>query len=286
MTRDAILAATAADLRATLGDALPQVRIERAVIGLFFIGVKVDTGHAGLCATPLKAIPEAVCCPSSAMAMPFPGKLAGRPAADLLDEALHGNPLRRAVGIAALNALAELAVARGAAAGWRTEIDAEAFDLAAIAPGEHVVLVGAFGPFIKALKKAGQPFTILEKDAATLRPDEMRFYRPAEDAPAVIGAADVVLMTGTTLVNGSIDGLIAALRPGARAALIGPTVPRWARAFFAAGFSVLGGVEVSDADGLLDLLAEGGSGYHFLGRGARKICLVPESAPIKATAVQ
>lgn len=275
MQQDAILAATVADIRAALADVLPSLRVARAVLGLFFTGVKLETGHAGLCATPIKAIPQAVCCPSSAMAMPFPGKLAGKPAAHLLDEALHPSPLRRTLGIAAMNALAELALAREGARAWQTVPDAEAYDLAAIAPGEHVVLVGAFGPFIKALKRAGQPFTILETDAATLRPDEIGFFRPAEEAPAVIPGADVVLMTGTTLINGTIDALAALLRPGARAALIGPSVPRRPRAFFEAGFSVLGGVEVTDADGLLDVLAEGGSGYHLFGRQARKLCLVP-----------
>ena len=56
--------------------------IERAVVGLFFTGVKLSTGHVGACATPIKAIPDAVCCPSSAHAMPFPGKMRGRRAAD------------------------------------------------------------------------------------------------------------------------------------------------------------------------------------------------------------
>jgi hypothetical protein len=55
------------------------------VVGLVIAGVKLDTGISGACATPLRSIPEAVCCPSSAMAMPFPGKLRGRPARELLN---------------------------------------------------------------------------------------------------------------------------------------------------------------------------------------------------------
>jgi hypothetical protein len=33
---------------------------ERAVIGLFFTGVKLDSGVAGASATPLRSVPEAV----------------------------------------------------------------------------------------------------------------------------------------------------------------------------------------------------------------------------------
>src|SRR5215472_12727929 len=79
-----ILAETIGGVTDILGAELAGITIERAVIGLFFTGVKLATGHAGACATPIRSIPEAVCCPSSAMAMPFPGKLKGRPAGDVL----------------------------------------------------------------------------------------------------------------------------------------------------------------------------------------------------------
>ena len=70
-----ILSRTIEIVRGALGGALDYIVIDRVAIGLFFTGVKLSTGHAGACATPVKEIPDAVCCPSSAMAMPFPGKL-------------------------------------------------------------------------------------------------------------------------------------------------------------------------------------------------------------------
>ena len=80
----AILDETVAGVTEILGEELSTIAVERAAIGLFFTGVKLDTGHTGACATPIKTIPEAVCCPSSAMAMPFPGKMRGRPARELV----------------------------------------------------------------------------------------------------------------------------------------------------------------------------------------------------------
>src|SRR5215470_2662124 len=104
----AILQETLTAIPDILGEEGRRITVERAVIGLFFTGVKLDNGIAGACATPIKTIPEAVCCPSSAAAMPFPGKLRGRSAFDLAREALGANSIRRAVGIATMNALAEL----------------------------------------------------------------------------------------------------------------------------------------------------------------------------------
>ncbi|MGO4834727.1 DUF4213 domain-containing proteins [Rhizobiaceae sp. 2RAB30] len=79
----------------SLGTALDDITVERVAVGLFFTGVKLSTGHAGACATPVKEIPDAVCCPSSVAAMPFPGKLRGRRAVDLLDEATERVGIRR-----------------------------------------------------------------------------------------------------------------------------------------------------------------------------------------------
>src|ERR1700680_5080230 len=103
-----IVRETLAEIPEILGTELNSITVERAVIGLFFTGVKLPPGHAGACATPIKTIPEAVCCPSSAMAMPFPGKMKGRPARDVTKEAFSTHGIRRGVGIAAVNALAEL----------------------------------------------------------------------------------------------------------------------------------------------------------------------------------
>jgi uncharacterized protein len=91
-----ILIETIACIQEILGADLDRITVERVAIGLFFTGVKLDTGVTGACATPLRSIPDGVCCPSSAMAMPFPGKSRGRLATDLLKEtaAPSGIPLR------------------------------------------------------------------------------------------------------------------------------------------------------------------------------------------------
>jgi uncharacterized protein (DUF4213/DUF364 family) len=89
---------------------LAAIAVERAVIGLFFTGVKLNSGPSiavgGSCATPRDAVPGDVCCPVTARAAGYQ-RLAGQQAAELMQDALSDNGLRRAVGIAILNALAE-----------------------------------------------------------------------------------------------------------------------------------------------------------------------------------
>ena len=247
--------------------------IERAVVGLFFTAVKLSTGHVGACATPIKAIPDAVCCPSSAHAMPFPGKMRGGRAAGFLDEIRQQDGIRRAVGIATMNALAALCWERRPHPDVDLEVGVDAFDAAGIRPGQIVVVVGAFVPFLRELKKRGQPYLVLEQDPATLKADELPFYRHAAQAFAVVPQADVLLVTGTTLLNDMLDEILAAARPDACKVVVGPTVGLVPDAYLRRGCGVLGTIRVTRGDEFLDVLAEGGSGYHFFGQSAEKIVL-------------
>ncbi len=158
-----ILRETIAAIDAVLGPDRDAITIARLVVGLFFTGVKLSCGSAGACATPIKTIPDAVCCPSSAMAMPFPGKLRGRRAIDVCDEAFADNGIRRAIGIAVVNALADACWRRQPSPDVTLQENIDAFDAAAPRPGEQVVVVGAFGPFLRQLKRRQIPYLVLEK---------------------------------------------------------------------------------------------------------------------------
>ncbi len=271
----AILDATAARIRAVLGEDCGGLAIERAVFGIFFTGVKLSNGEGGICATPIKAIPEAVCCPSSARALPMPGRIRGRRAAEFLDDRGGPDSLRRTLAVAVLSALSATVIARTPRTGFAAVRGRDGLETARIGEDDHVVVVGALVPLIRTLKARGRPFRILEKDPTTLKPDEMPFYAPAEAAAVEVPKADVLVTTGTTLINDTLEGLLALARPGAEIAVVGPTASLLPDAFFRRGVRVLGGVAVNDADALLDLLAEGGSGYHIFGGVAERVVFTP-----------
>jgi uncharacterized protein len=279
-----ILGETIAAMRGILGSELEEIEVDRVVVGLFFTAVKLSNGAAGTSATPIRSIPEAVCCPSSAMAMPFPGKMRGRRAAEVADQAFSEHGIRRAVGIAAINALADCCWQHRPHAGVELYHDVDAFDATDIRTGDRVVVVGAFVPFLKELKRRGHAFLVLEQDSHTLKADELPFFRPAEQAAQILPLADVVLITGSTLVNNTLEQLLALIRPDARVTVVGPTVGMLPDAFLARGADVLGCVRIIEPDDFLDLLAEGGSGYHFFGRSAQKLVLARRPAGFAARA--
>ncbi len=124
----------------------------------------------------------------------------------------------------------------------------DAFDALEIAPEHQVVLVGAFPPYMRELRRRAQPFRVLELDMSTLKPEELPFYVPADQAPRALAQANVFITTGTTLVNGSLDGLLEWLRPGVQAAVIGPTATLVCGPFARRGVTVVGGTRVTQTE--------------------------------------
>jgi uncharacterized protein (DUF4213/DUF364 family) len=112
----------------------------------------------------------------------------------------------------------------------------------------------------------------------------MPFYRPAEAAPEIVPQADVLLVTGSTLLNDTLEGLLAMAGPATRITVVGPTVGLLPDAFVARGADILGSVRITRPDAFLDLLAEGGSAPHFLGHSAEKVVLARRRATAHATA--
>ncbi len=260
-----------------LGPELDRIAVERAVVGVFFTGVKLDNSIAGACATPIETVRETVCCASAVAGGRSPGNLRGCSALALAREALGPNGLGRGLGIAALNALADTCWRRRPHPEAELRIGVDAFDAAEIRSAKKVVVVGAFVPFLRALKQRRQPFIVLEQNPATLKADEMPFFRPAEEAGTVIPEADIVLITGSSLVNDTLEDLLALAKPGARVTVVGPTVGLLPDAFLRRGADVLGTVRIIAPDAFLDVLAEGGGAPDFLGRSAQKVVLVRRS---------
>ena len=222
----------------------------------------------------IREIPEAVCCPCSAGRMPSAGQLAGQSAWDLVRYALTESPLKVAVGIATLNALSDLLMKKNGLPGYRRLIGADALDVVDnIRHDDEVALVGAFVPFIKKLKGTVKQLRVVEKNPQALKGNELEFYRPAEQAGEVLNRADVVVISGSAMVHHSLDPLLGFCRAARQVIVAGPTASMYPGPLFDRGVTVLGGMAVHNADELLRVVSEGGSGY-FFGRWAEKVTII------------
>lgn len=253
------------------GEAITAIDVR---VGVFYTAAQLSTSHVGVAFTP-RDLSDTVCCPKSAAAAPPAGRMAGQDAWTLARYVLSPVPLRRAVGVAVLNALSAQAMAHHGIPGGQAVFGLDALAAAKVQPEDRVAMVGGFVPFIKALKGNVAQLWVIDKHPQTLKPDEATFWRSPEQASETIAQATVVIITGSALVEGGLDDLLQ-VTSGARAVILaGPTASPWPPPFFERGVHVLGGIRVLDQHKLLQVVSEGGSGY-FFETEAEKICLVRE----------
>lgn len=169
------------------------------------------------------------------------GRLLNKSARALAEYARSDNLLESAVGVAAINSL--LAVDDSAA----VEINAAAV-LAQRGQGKNVALVGRF-PFIDRLRQAVGQLSVIEQN-----PSAGEY--PAQAAGTLLAQADVVAITGSALINHTLDGMLAHCRPGALVMVLGPSTPL-SPVLFDHGVTLVSGTRVVDEDAVLRTVGQG-----------------------------
>lgn len=251
-----------------------ELAAEDVRIGVFYTAVKLSDGHAGVAFTPRDQA-DTVCCPRSAARMPASGKLKGSSIWKLLPYAGSDNSLQRAVGVAVINALSARLLERRPPAGAKVLPGVDALDAIKLQPDDRVVMVGAFTPFIHKLRPAVKELLIIDRHPGALKASEMPMWRAPERAEEALSQATVAVITGSAMVEGGIEELLAFCPQAREVILAGPTASMWPEPLFRRGVTALGGISVLDADRLLQVVSEGGSGYFFSGP-ARKMAIVKD----------
>ena len=246
---------TIALLHGRYGGKLRDITLDRVVIGVFFTGVKLSNGAAGVCYTPLEEMGASCCRHSMGGGRRGRGSFKGASAYDLFEAPERGFRLR-AVKMALINALSAQLLLEGA---YDLIPGVDTIDILDYASIQQVSMVGAFKTFLNKLKAMdGLRLKVVEKRMDALREDELRFFVPEDKARDAFAHSDVIIITGATVANDTIDGLLELVPAGATVVVIGPTASLIPDAFFARDVGVIGCAVVTDADECLDSIAQAG----------------------------
>jgi uncharacterized protein (DUF4213/DUF364 family) len=255
-------------LKRLFGNDLDSIRIEKIVIGIFFTRVKLSDGSGGVAYTPTADMHSATCCPTMAAEQPAPGLLKGMTVSHALSQARE-SALGNVVELVIMNALSSQFITSDR---YHIVYDTDSINLIDLKRAGRIGMVGAFIPFLKIFKAIPDiDLTVIEQKKETLKPDEMRFYAPAEQAKKVLPLCDTVIITGASIANSIVEGLLSLTRPGANVLVTGPTASILPDALFARNASIVSGVKVTDPDLTIDLLSERVGAYHLFNRCVRKI---------------
>jgi uncharacterized protein (DUF4213/DUF364 family) len=139
-----------------------------------------------------------------------------------------------------------------------------------------VVLVGGFNSYISKICAIHDNIQVLEFDEDSLNPGFRKYFVPASNYQTVLANAEIVIITGMTLVNNTIDGLLKAIPPNAQTIVTGPSSSVLPNVLFEHNVEIIGSIRITNPDLLLDLAGQGGSGFHLFRYCAQKIVILNE----------
>jgi uncharacterized protein (DUF4213/DUF364 family) len=171
------------------------------------------------------------------------GVLHLKSAQELAHWVLSDNLLEASIGIAALNSLLEV-----------NESHLEQINAAELIAREskdkNLVVIGHF-PFVDRMKSIARNCWVIEK-----RPFGDDFSEEA--AQEFIPQANIIAITGTALINHTMEGLLSLCRPGSLVMVLGPSTPL-SPLLFEYGVSFLSGSRIIDEDAAISTIQQGAS---------------------------
>lgn len=169
----------------------------------------------------------------------------------LMDGFLADDLPARALALGAFNAISQHVFRRSGLDLWRTGGDGVDRGAGRPAAGDWVGMVGYFCPLIDRLNADGINVLVLERlpERVEVRPG-VRLTRD----PHALADCEHVLCTAATLVNDSLDELLAITRDARSFSIIGPSGSGLPDVLFDHGVDAVGGTLFASAGQLLDRL--------------------------------
>jgi len=225
---------------------IDEIRVERVCLGLGYSGLKLDTGHAGVCNT-LTSEAALDCCE----VLQDAGTLAGRPVTEFLGMIESWDFIERVIGVSALNALSQIVFEKEPAR-YLVE-ERNLIEVVEVTREDTVVMVGNIKPFKPVFTSRAKMLYILERS-----PHKEEGVLPDTACEQLVPEADVVVITGSALANGTLDRLLELAGDARTVAIVGPTASCLPEPLFRRGADYVGGIRIRDADMAMRILSEGG----------------------------
>ena len=175
--------------------------------------------------------------------------------------------------IAVLNALS---TKQRESSGYKILENTDPINLVELTPGLRITLVGAFRSYIDLLDEANVNLKVLELNEKIFSEEHKKFYVPASEYKSVLPESDVIIVTGLTLINNTIDGILNSVNPKAKLIVVGPSANILPQVLFENGADIIGATKYTNSEMLFKLISEGASAYHLFKYCAQKICIINE----------
>jgi uncharacterized protein (DUF4213/DUF364 family) len=224
-------------------------------IGLGYTAVKLSSGKCGVACVLRYRLDSGGCSLLSQA-----GTLSGQEVSQLIPLARSSSVVEAAVGLAAINALAEQ--------GGEDSSQKDLIELLQITEKDQVGMIGCIEPLVRKIRQRTDNLFVFDEAKS-----EVDGLTETHEIPTILPQCHVVLLSATTLVNKTFDSLMRRSSQAREICLLGPSTPLFPEFFQTRGVTVLAGRQILDADKLLQIISEAG-GTRSFGKVTRKINIV------------
>ncbi|MDA8307112.1 MAG: DUF364 domain-containing protein [Deltaproteobacteria bacterium] len=233
--------------------------------GLRYTAVVTEEGATGIAYTYTGG---GGCCPKREDYRDYEGERAS----ELLELIKGRSPLGRSMALALVNALNHETARRLP----DDPSDTAWMDSLGIGPGSRVAMVGLFRPIMKVLKDRGAAVEVIERNARHREGGDLGFGRVLHGGQETLfydklgDWAQVLILTSTSILNGTTEEVLGRIGPGVKAIMLGPSTPMVCEAFAELPVRVLAGTVAVDGDAVLKAVRHG-AGTPVIHQFSRKV---------------
>ena len=248
---------------------IQNLKITDVRIGLFISAVQLSDGSCGVASSDVGGQPH--CAKKNRDFGDFtPLKIKGQKVMELFETDKRSN-LTDTLKIAVLNAISSRLLS---ASDYKVLVNCDPIDLIELKSQKTITIIGGFQSYIQKISETNNKLYVLELNENALNEDQKKFYVPAIEYAKILPLSDIVIITGLTLVNNTIDGLLSAIAPKAQVIVTGPSSSLIPDILFENGVSIIGATRITNPDLCFQVVGEGGAGYHLFEYCAQKICIL------------
>jgi len=231
------------------------ILIKNLTIGLGYTAVCTDDGGIGIAYTPKSN-------KGGCSVLPPNEDYEDKPASEVLQLLLSDKELHRTIGLALVNALNHAQAVNFP----EDRSNSVMFDTLGITEGTRIAMVGQFAPILASLEERGALVEIVDKGKGV--GDEQQLKEK-------LGSwAHVAIVTSTSIINNTLDDLLASMGKDVRVALLGPSTPLL-KAPFQGKVHILAGTVPMDSEATLRAVRQA-KGTPVIQRFSKKTMIVVE----------
>lgn len=206
---------------------LSERTIKDAVIGISLMAVELDNGVIGVSYVLREGLP------AGCSAFPYAQELIGSDAKEVMEWVSKGkDDLQRGIGMAVLTAgscIQELTDDKRTGPPFGVEVKLT----------DRIGMIGNIAPVVKMLK--GKVKEIIVFDAGREERGSSGELSPMDKQLELLPTCDIVMLSGTTIINGTIDSLLKTCGNARDIVMVGSSTPMYPEAFKDSNLSVLAG---------------------------------------------